>query len=58
MINTKNPFEKLLQNMRFSKAKQYIKGDVLDFGGNEGELKPFVKGEYTIVNLRSQPHGR
>ncbi|QNL21384.1 methyltransferase domain-containing protein [Hyphobacterium sp. CCMP332] len=55
MINTKNPFEKLLQNMRFSKAKRYIKGDVLDFGGNEGELKPFVKGEYTIVNYDHSP---
>ncbi len=55
MINTKNPFEKLLQNMRFSKAKPYIKGDVLDFGGNEGELKPFVEGEYTCVNYDHGP---
>ncbi|MBI5071851.1 methyltransferase domain-containing protein [Candidatus Falkowbacteria bacterium] len=28
----------------------YLVGDVLDFGGNEGELKKFVHGEYTLVN--------
>ena len=31
-------------------VKKYLKGDVLDFGGNEGELKRFVTGKYTIVN--------
>ncbi len=28
----------------------YLAGDVLDFGGNKGELKKFVRGEYTLVN--------
>ena len=31
-------------------AVPYLTGDVLDFGGNEGELKKFVRGEYTLVN--------
>ena len=30
-------------------------GDVLDFGGNEGELNQFVKGNYTIVNYDHSP---
>ncbi|MFZ5340754.1 MAG: methyltransferase domain-containing protein [Candidatus Micrarchaeota archaeon] len=30
--------------------KPYLIGDVLDFGGNEGELKKFVKGKYLVVN--------
>ena len=50
MINTTNPFEKFLQNQRFSRVKKHIKGDVMDFGGNEGELKPFVTGKYLVVN--------
>jgi 2-polyprenyl-3-methyl-5-hydroxy-6-metoxy-1,4-benzoquinol methylase len=50
MIDTKNYFEKMLQNMRFSKVKPYLRGDVLDFGGNEGELGTFVKGRYDVVN--------
>ncbi len=28
----------------------YLAGDVLDFGGSKGELKKFVRGEYTLVN--------
>ena len=27
-----------------------LKGDVLDFGGNKGELRRYVKGKYTVVN--------
>ena len=43
-------FEKFLQECRFKKARPYLIGDVLDFGGNEGELKNLVKGKYTAVN--------
>lgn len=31
-------------------VKPYLAGDVLDFGGNKGELKKFVKGRYLAVN--------
>lgn len=55
MINSSRTFESFLQNARFSRALPYIKGDVLDFGGNEGELKKFVKGEYTLVNYDHAP---
>jgi 2-polyprenyl-3-methyl-5-hydroxy-6-metoxy-1,4-benzoquinol methylase len=55
MINSKRGLEKLLQRYRFNKAKKFISGDVLDFGGNEGELKRFVKGEYTLVNYDHSP---
>lgn len=51
MINTKkNNLERLLQEYRFMVVKPFIKGDTLDFGGNEGELKPLVSGDYTVVN--------
>jgi 2-polyprenyl-3-methyl-5-hydroxy-6-metoxy-1,4-benzoquinol methylase len=55
MINSKKPLEKLLQRYRFNKVNKFLFGDVLDFGGNEGELKPFVKGDYTIVNYDHSP---
>jgi len=55
MINSKKIFERFLQNCRFNKVKKYLFGDVLDFGGNEGELKPLVKGNYTIVNYDHSP---
>ena len=55
MINSRMLFEKLLQNFRFKKVKPYLQGDVLDFGGNEGELKPLVKGNYLIVNYDHSP---
>ena len=42
--------EKFLQNYRFKIVKPYLNGDVLDFGGNKGELKKFVKGEYFQIN--------
>jgi 2-polyprenyl-3-methyl-5-hydroxy-6-metoxy-1,4-benzoquinol methylase len=50
MIDTSIFLEKFLQNLRFKEAKKYLKGDVLDFGGNEGELKKFVSGKYMVVN--------
>lgn len=50
MIPTNLYVEKFLQNYRFRVAKKYIIGDVMDFGGNEGELKPLVKGKYLVVN--------
>ena len=51
MINTKTiKFEKFLQEYRFKKVKPFLRGDVLDFGGNEGELKNLVSGKYTLVN--------
>jgi 2-polyprenyl-3-methyl-5-hydroxy-6-metoxy-1,4-benzoquinol methylase len=55
MINSKRFIESFLQKQRFKKVIPILKGDVLDFGGNEGELKPFVKGEYTIVNYDHTP---
>ncbi len=50
MLNSKKPFEKFLQRYRFRKVLPYLEGAVLDFGGNEGELEPYVAGEYTLVN--------
>ncbi|MBU1146717.1 class I SAM-dependent methyltransferase [Patescibacteria group bacterium] len=55
MIDSRKPTEKLLQNRRFKIAIPYLAGDVLDFGGNEGELKKFVRGEYTLVNYDHSP---
>lgn len=50
MINSKRFLEKFLQNYRFRMVKSYLTGDVLDFGGNEGELKKYVTGKYTVIN--------
>ena len=55
MIDSKKKLENLLQGYRFNKVKKYLIGDVLDFGGNEGELKIFVKGNYTLVNYDHSP---
>jgi 2-polyprenyl-3-methyl-5-hydroxy-6-metoxy-1,4-benzoquinol methylase len=55
MIDSSKLFEKLLQNFRFNRVKNLLIGDVLDFGGNQGELNPFVKGNYTIVNYDHSP---
>jgi len=44
-----------LQNFRFNRVKNLLIGDVLDFGGNQGELNPFVKGNYTFVNFDHSP---
>lgn len=50
MIDTSKFLEKFLQNYRFKKVKPYLVGDVLDFGGNNGELKKLVRGKYLVVN--------
>ncbi len=50
MMNSSIFLEKFLQNYRFKTAKPYLIGDVLDFGGNDGELKKLVKGKYLVVN--------
>ncbi len=50
MINTSIFLERFLQNYRFKMVKDYLIGDLLDFGGNEEELKKFVKGNYLSVN--------
>lgn len=50
MMNNSKLVEKILQYYRFNKAKPFLLGDVLDFGGNEGELKTLVKGRYLAVN--------
>lgn len=55
MIDSKKVVEKLLQQFRFNKVKPFLIGDVLDFGGNEGELKPLVKGSYVLVNYDHSP---
>jgi 2-polyprenyl-3-methyl-5-hydroxy-6-metoxy-1,4-benzoquinol methylase len=50
MIDSRKKMERFLQNYRFRMVKNLIKGDVMDFGGNEGELKKYVKGHYFLVN--------
>ena len=50
MIDSSMFLEIFLQNYRFKMVKPYLIGDVLDFGGNEGELKKLVKGKYLVVN--------
>lgn len=55
MINSSRFLEKFLQNYRFRAAKPYLVGDVLDFGGNEGELRRFVKDKYMAVNYDHSP---
>ena len=51
MIDVTKPMEKFLQDYRFRMAKPYLTGDVLDFGGNQGELGKFVHdGDYLAVN--------
>ena len=55
MINSKRPIEHLLQTWRFKMVAPYLTGDVLDFGGNDGELEQLVKGSYTCVNYDHTP---
>ena len=55
MINSSKKLESFLQQYRFKIAIPFLKGDVLDFGGNEGELKQFVPGNYTLVNYDHTP---
>lgn len=50
MLNSKKKLEKFLQQQRFKRVIPFLKGAVLDFGGNEGELQPYIKGAYTLVN--------
>ncbi|MBI3120483.1 MAG: methyltransferase domain-containing protein [Candidatus Kerfeldbacteria bacterium] len=50
MIDSSIFLEKFLQNYRFKTVKPYLIGDVLDFGGNDGELKRLVAGKYLVVN--------
>jgi hypothetical protein len=44
-----------LQQYRFRKAIPFLKGNVLDFGGNDGELQQYVSGSYTLVNYDYGP---
>jgi 2-polyprenyl-3-methyl-5-hydroxy-6-metoxy-1,4-benzoquinol methylase len=55
MINSSRIMEGFLQQSRFKKVLPFLKGDVLDFGGNEGELKKYVNGSYTLVNYDHSP---
>jgi 2-polyprenyl-3-methyl-5-hydroxy-6-metoxy-1,4-benzoquinol methylase len=55
MINSSKVFEGFLQQSRFKIALPFLKGDVLDFGGNDGELKKYVPGNYTLVNYDHTP---
>jgi cyclopropane fatty-acyl-phospholipid synthase-like methyltransferase len=55
MIDSSKFLENFLQKRRFSMVKNYLDGKVLDFGGNEGELRPWVKGEYLLVNYDHSP---
>ncbi|OGY88907.1 MAG: hypothetical protein A2677_02730 [Candidatus Komeilibacteria bacterium RIFCSPHIGHO2_01_FULL_52_14] len=50
MIDSSRIAEKFLQKYRFRMVIPYLKGDVLDFGGNKGELRSYVKGNYTVMN--------
>jgi len=50
VLNTTLKVERFLQKQRFKKVLPYLRGKVLDFGGNEGELQPFVNGDYYLVN--------
>ncbi len=43
--------EKFLQAYRFRVVEAHLHGDVLDFGGNKGELENYVhNGSYTVAN--------
>jgi len=55
MINSKKFLEAFLQKERFKRVLPFLKGSVLDFGGNDGELKPYVTGTYTLVNYDHAP---
>jgi 2-polyprenyl-3-methyl-5-hydroxy-6-metoxy-1,4-benzoquinol methylase len=50
MIDTTKWMEKFLQDQRFGIVRPYLIGDVLDFGGNKGELGRYVAGHYQCVN--------
>jgi len=44
MLNSKKFLESFLQKQRFKKVLPFLGKDVLDFGGNRGELRQWVKG--------------
>lgn len=50
MISASLFLEKFLQQYRFRLVRPYLIGDVLDFGGNQGELGKWVTGDYIVVN--------
>lgn len=50
LMDTSLPLERLLQRMRFRKVLPYLKGEVVDFGGNHGELSKHVIGTYHNIN--------
>ncbi len=50
MLDTSKLIDKFLQNYRFKQVRPFLLGDVLDFGGNRGELGKYVKGKYSAVN--------
>lgn len=50
MIDSSRIIEKILQKIRFYKARPYLQGAVLDFGGNDGELGKLVSGRYQVIN--------
>ena len=51
-MNSSLLLEKLLQKYRFSKVKNYLKGSILDFGGNRGELKDYIFNN-NIVSVKN-----
>lgn len=55
MIDSSKYLENFLQRRRFKMVKNYLDGSVLDFGGNDGELKPLIKGDYLLVNYDHSP---
>jgi cyclopropane fatty-acyl-phospholipid synthase-like methyltransferase len=55
MIDSSKFLEKFIQHRRFSVVKSYLVGSVLDFGGNDGELKSLIKGDYLLVNYDHSP---
>ncbi len=55
MINSQKKFEKFLQIQRFKHVIDHLEGDVMDFGGNKGELREYVKGSYTLVDYDHTP---
>lgn len=50
MLDSSRFIDKFLQNCRFREVRPFLTGDVLDFGGNRGELGKYVKGKYLVVN--------
>lgn len=50
MLDSSRFINKFLQNRRFKQVRPFLIGDVLDFGGNRGELRKFVRGDYLLVN--------